>query len=157
MSSIDSLLSVYIDTVAKILRRLRISVGVGGMSIAFEAEAQQTLDERIGKLDAARRNLADGIAAIDQLKVEAEKSKTEVAAAALQVEQLSQDKKSLSSKLTAMQSVLHADVDAFRQVAGVPTTASVRRERIIGFVSGIAASLVAAALVWAGSRLAAYL
>lgn len=152
-----SFLSTYIDLVAKILRRLRVDVGVGGVSIAYEDEAQQSLDERIEKLDAARRNLADGISAIDQLKLEAEKSKTEVAAAALQVEKLSRDKTSLSSRLSAMQSVLDADVDAFRQVAGVPTTAAIRRERIIGFVSGIAASLVAAALIWGGSKLLAYL
>jgi hypothetical protein len=56
-----------------------------------------------------------------------------------------------------MQSVLKADVDAFRQVAGVPTATSIRRERLIGFVSGVAASLVAAGIVWGGTALVAYL
>lgn len=157
MPSFDSFLSIYIDIIAKLLRSLRFTVGVAGVSIAYEEEAQQTLDERIGKLDAARRNLADGIKAIDQLKLDAEKSKTEVAAAALQIEQLSQDKASLSSNLEAVRSVLNADVAAFRQVAGVPTFATIRRERIIGFVSGVAASLVAAGLIWGGTKLWSYL
>jgi chromosome segregation ATPase len=155
MSSIDSFLSLYIEAIAKLLRSLRFTVDVAGISIAYEEEAQQSLDERIAKLDAAKKNLADGISAIEQLKLEAERSKTEVAAAALQVERLTQDKASLSSKLEAMQTVLSADVDAFRQVAGVPNAASIRRERIIGFISGVAASLVAAAVVWGGSKLLA--
>lgn len=153
MSSFDSLLSLYIEIIDKLLRRLRFTVGVASISIAYEEEAQQSLDERIAKLDAAKKNLADGIGAIEQLKLEAERSKTEVAAAAIQVERLTQDKASLSSKLEAMQTVLSADVDAFRQIAGVPDAASIRRERIIGFVSGVAASLVAAAVVWGGSKL----
>lgn len=157
MSSFDSFLSLYIDVIAKLLRSLRFTVGIAGVSIAYEEEAQQTLDERIGKLDAAKRNLADGIKAIDQLKLDAEKSKTEVAAAALQIEQLSQDKASLSSNLEAVRSVLNADVAAFRQIAGVPTAATIRRERIIGFVSGVAASLVAAGLIWGSAKLWSYL
>lgn len=153
MSIIDALLTSYINAVAQVLRKLRVSVKASGISISYEAEAQLSLDERIAKLDAARKNLADGISAIEQLKVEAEQSKVEVAAAALQVEQLSKDKASLTSKLEAMQTVLRADVDAFRQIAGVPDAAAVRRERIIGFVSGVAASLVAAAVIWGGTKL----
>ncbi len=153
MSLIDSVLTGYIDAVAQILRKLRFSLGVTGITVSYEVEAQQSLDERIAKLDAARRNLADGINAIDELKHEAEKSKIEGAAAAEQVERLTRDKASLASKLEAMQAVMQADVDAFRQVAGVPDAAAIRRERFIGFVSGVAASLVAASVWWGVAKM----
>lgn len=152
MSSTERFISIITDSVDWLFANFEITK-LPDISIDFDVGAQKNLDERIAKLDAARKNLEDGIDAIENLKIEAERSKVEIAAATLQVEQLAKDKASLSSRLEAMQTVLTADVDAFRQVAGVPNAAAVRRERLVGFVSGVAASLVAAGLLWAGTKL----
>lgn len=149
----ESLLSIYIEVVAKILRGLHISVGISGISVGFQEEAQHSLDQRVAKLDAARANLVDGIQAIDQLMAEAQKNKTEIVEAAQQISRLNADKQSLYEELNAIKSLVTADVDAFRKVAGVPTATDIRRERLIGFVSGIVASLIASALVFGATKL----
>lgn len=149
----ESLLSIYIELVAKILRGLHVTVGISGMSVGFQEEAQQSLDQRVAKLDAARANLVDGIQAIDQLMAEAQKNKTEIAEAAQQISRLKADKQTLAEELNAIKSVVTADVDAFRKIAGVPTVNDIRRERLIGFVSGVVASLIASALIFGATKL----
>ncbi|PIA70324.1 hypothetical protein CDR19_16610 [Ectopseudomonas toyotomiensis] len=148
----ESLLSIYIEFVAKILRRLHVTVGISGISVGFQEEAQQSLDQRVAKLDAARANLVDGIQAIDQLMAEAQKNKTEIAEAAQQISRLKADKQTLAEELSAIKSVVTADVDAFRKIAGVPTVGDIRRERLIGFASGITASLIASALIYGTTK-----
>src|SRR5690606_16010631 len=56
-SYMESVLSIYIEFVAKILRGLHVTVGMSGISVGFQEEAQQSLDQRVAKLDAARANL----------------------------------------------------------------------------------------------------
>jgi len=148
-----SLLIIYIELVAKVLRGLHVSVGLSGISVGFQEEAQQNLDQRVAKLDAARANLVEGIQAIDQLMAEAQKNKAEIEEAAQQISRLQADKQTLAENINAIKSVVTADVDAFRKIAGVPTVSDIRRERFIGFVSGIVASLIATALIYGATKL----
>lgn len=157
MSFISSVLIDYTNFIAKILRVLSVVVGVGGVTVEFEKKAQQSLDERIAKLDAAQKNLADGIEAIEQLKHDAERTKRDVTFAAEQLQRLSEDKEEAAKQLESIRRAANSDIDAFRQLAGVPTEASIRRERVVGFVGGVIASLVASAIIWGAGKAYPYL
>lgn len=154
----DSILSLYIEYIARLLRWLRIELGPGVLSIQLvEEEAERTLDERIARIDAARQNLVEGINAIDELKREAEKNKKDVTQALKQVAVLERDKASLNQEIQTMRAVLDSDVEAFRKVAGVPSETEIRKERYIGFISGVIASVIASGIVYGIIELAKYL
>jgi hypothetical protein len=48
--------------------------------------------------------------------------------------------------LNALKSVIQSDVQAFRQLAGIPSKDDIWRERLWGFIFGIISSLVASGI-----------
>ena len=66
----------------------------------------------------------------------------------MKLSELKTDKTSLETELNNIRLVISSDVSAFKKLAGVPTLKEKRRERIIGFISGIIASVVAAGIIW---------
>ncbi|MDT5063229.1 MAG: hypothetical protein QOH63_3688 [Acidobacteriota bacterium] len=148
LSAIES----FIEFIYKILKRLRIDVNPSG-GIEFRIEPEEkiykgSIDERIAKIDAAKANLLEGLKAIDELKAAAESNKKEAEIALKQIATLEENKAGLQKELEAIKSVVQSDVDAFRKIAGVPSQATIRRERIIGFISGVIASTISAGIVW---------
>lgn len=144
----DSILSLYIDLVARVLRRLRVRFDGFGFSVELRDEAKRSIDERIGLIDAARANLVDGVRAIDELRAEAERQRRQAQEALAQVSALQQDKAALEKQRQALKTVIQSDVESFREVAGIPSRSAIRRERVVGFISGVLASVVASGMVW---------
>ena len=56
---IDTVLSIYIDTIAKLLKRLKIDIKPSGISISLKSSLSS--DERIKKIEDARINLIEGL------------------------------------------------------------------------------------------------
>lgn len=150
---IDNVLSLYFEFIAKILKRIRLRIINGEIEIIFNHQVEASIDERIRKIDLARANLVEGLSAIDELRKSAEDNKREVQAALEQLAMLEQDKTELQEKLDSVRQVISSDVQTFRDVAGVPSPSSIRRERVIGFVSGVVASMVASGVIFAGIKL----
>lgn len=148
MSIAPEIFSIYTDFIAKVLKQIRFTVTGSGVQISFDRRAELSLDERIRKIDKARENLVDGLAAIDELRQSAEESRNQVKQAFEQLIQLEKNKEDLQSRLRATEQIIESDIQAFREVAGIPSPATVRRERVIGFVSGIVASTVASGVVY---------
>ncbi len=111
---------------------------------------EESVDERIAKIDAARDYLIEGLKAVEELRSSADVSKRESELALRRLEQLIADKATMEEELTALRTVMNADVSAFRKVAGVPSQKDINRERLLGFVSGVVASLAAAGLIGVG-------
>jgi chromosome segregation ATPase len=127
--------------------RVRIRGDSAGLSLSLERPSNRigSIDERIEKLDVAREHLADALLAIDDLKNTAKDSKIELAELQNRFTVLEEQKASAESKLEEIQIVTRSDIEAFRTLAGIP---NVRRERFIGFVSGLVASLIATAIIF---------
>ncbi len=145
---LESALSLYINLIAKILKRMRLRLTGSGIEISFDREVEASIDERIRKIDAARANLVDGLTAIDELRRSAEENKKEVQLALEQLAMLEQDKAQLQEKLQSVRQVISSDVEAFREVARVPSASDIRRERVVGFISGVVASIVASGVIY---------
>lgn len=127
--------------------RVRLQGDESGLSVSLERPDNRvgSVDERIAKLDVAREHLADALFAIDGLKHSAEDSKVELAELQRRFAVLEEQKVSAETKLAGIKEVTRTDIEAFRTLAGIP---NVRRERLIGFVSGLTASLIATALIF---------
>lgn len=135
------------DFAAKLLRVLAQTIGGGTFA---NYERPRPVDERIARLDEARTALAESLEAIDELRVEADLARTEHATVALALQTTLASKDDAEKKLQGIQRIMDEDVEAFRAVAGV---SDVRMERIIGFASGVAASIIATAIWTYGGRL----
>ena len=143
---IESLLSIYIDAIAKLLKRLKIDIKPSGISISIKDTV--SLDERIKKIEDARSNLLEGLKAIDDLKLEADKNKKEAESALQELEKLKKSKALLEEEVETTKKIIETDIDKFKEIAGFPSQSEIKRERIYGFISGIVASIVASGIIW---------
>ena len=117
------------------------------MEISLD-EDKGSIDERIKKIEAAKQNLLDGLSAIKELEKEAEKNKYELENALIKLSKIKTDKINLEAELNNIKQVISSDVSTFQKLAGVPTEKEKRKERIIGFFSGIIASIISAGIIW---------
>ena len=92
----DNMLTLYIEVIAKILKKLKFRFTGTGFELSFDTGTEASIDERIIKIDQARANLVDGLKAIDELRTSAEENKKE---AQIALEQLAQLVKVKGSKL----------------------------------------------------------
>ncbi len=136
------------DLVAALLR----GAGFPLSGIIGAVEVSRPIDARIARLDEARSALSDSLAAIDELRGEAASARAEHAVVLQNLESTLASKDDAEQKLASIRRIISEDVQSFREVAGV---SDVRKERLIGFGSGVAASVVATALwAWGGQLIA---
>jgi len=147
--SIDRFLTFYFDSVAKLLSSIKIEFdSLGNFNISLGKETEKNIDERIAKIDVARNNLMEGIKAIDELKIEAEQNKQQVSDAINKLSELENNKTNLSNEINSLKSIIQSDVETFRKIANIPSSSERKRERYIGFISGVIASLVASGIIY---------
>ena len=115
-------------------------------SVSFRETDGTSIDERIKKIDTAKDNLQDAIRAVDELRNQANANKQELEDALRRIEIVEAQKYELSSQLTVLKQLAEADTDAFRRIVGIPTKADVWRERLLGFASGVLASILASVI-----------
>lgn len=139
----------FTDFIYRLLRRVRFKFDGTRMYIFLEEERyKESIDDRIARIDLAKANLIESLKAIEELKEFAEQNKKEVETAVRQLTQLEQDKILLQRELDSIKAIAQTDIETFRKVAGVLAPSQIRRERVLGFISGIVASVIASGVVW---------
>lgn len=146
-----SLLRMYFKFLDKKLGRGRLPI-IDKLLFFFE-EPATSLDARVAKIEEARRNLIEGLSAIDDLKKEAEQNKAELVSAMVQIQSLQSEKKIAEAELTEIKKIADADTDALRKIVGYPSPPQIWRERFYGFISGVFASIVASGMWWGGGKI----
>ena len=106
------------------------------------------IPQRLAKIESAKTYLSDALQAMDDLKIAAENNKQDAKVALVQLEELHKNKHNLEKEIQTLKQLAETDTETFRKVAGILSPAQVRRERLIGFVSGVLASVVASGIVW---------
>lgn len=114
--------------------------GVLGVDVSMSRSEKRSLDQRIARLDDAKAALTESLEAIDELRADAEVARTEHAAVVQALDTALSNKDDAEQKLESIRRIIEQDVSAFQEVAGV---ANIRKERLIGFLSGICASILA--------------
>lgn len=139
-----------VDEIGKILRKSRIVLRLPFIQWEINTTSQ-TIDERIEKLDDAKEALTQGLAAIDELHGDAKRHKKEVQKALLDLNALNSETEELEAKKESIAKILESEVSAFQDVAGIPSASQQSRDKILGFISGVIASLVASGLIYFGA------
>ena len=149
--TLSRLLYLYFEVINKIFRSsLRLKGDSSGISISIESPPsyKASLDERIARIDAARSNLLEGLQAIDELKLAAQENKKELEDALAKLRVLEKNKASAEEELGQIRRIASADIETFQKMAGVPSASKVKRERVVGFISGVLASIIASGIIF---------
>ena len=101
------------------------------------------LGETLKKVETAQEHLTDAIEAIDVIREQVISERTQLDTLLSEVEHKKVQYKEATSDLKDTQQLLNQDQEKLRTVLGINS----KREKIIGFISGIIASLIAA-LIW---------
>jgi len=136
-------LDILTDTISQFIP----SISISGTELSFSTKPS-SIDDRIKKIELAKQNLLEGLSAIEQLQKEAENNRQEVQQALKKLGELEANKTSLLEEVQSIKEVINSDVSAFQKIARIPDEKQIRRERFIGFVSGIVSSIIATALIW---------
>ena len=143
------------EQLLRLIKRIRITYRNGGFQIELaEKKEEKSIDERIGKIDEARSSLVEALDAIDELHSEAERNKVELKNALQNLAETERNKGKLENELENIRQVMQTDIATFRNIAGIPSQVQIKKERYIGFVTGVIASIVASALIWSTVTLA---
>ncbi|MCW2393770.1 MULTISPECIES: hypothetical protein [unclassified Sphingobium] len=141
LNTLDLITGNLVESILKaILRAMGVDATISGGS-------RRSVDQRIARLDEAKAALSESLEAIDELRADAEAARVEHATVVHALNTALSNKDDAQQKLESIRRIIAQDVSAFQEIAGVP---DIRRERTIGFLSGICASIVATAIwVWA--------
>ncbi|MEO8390547.1 hypothetical protein [Polaromonas sp.] len=150
-------LKTLVDVVSKPVLRIGTMNGIPFADIIFDDEPRQTIDERIAKIDAARSNLADALVAIDELKAAASANKADLEVALEQLGRTQAEHNAARKELELVRQVANSDVETFQRLAGVPSKSQIAKERALGFVFGVIASVFASGIWWGVTKLWPYL
>ncbi len=134
------------ELLLKLLKRIKVTYRIGGIQVEFEEE--KSIDERIAKIDEARSSMVEALTAIDELHQEAESNKTELIKALGTLAEAEKNKNQLKEELHNIRQVMQSDVTTFRKIAGIPSEEEVKKERVLGFFTGVLASVVASIVIW---------
>ncbi|QNO27510.1 hypothetical protein EEB18_000450 [Sphingopyxis sp. OPL5] len=102
-----------------------------------------SVDERIAHIDTARQSLTSALSALNEMKEEATQRKSDLEALLENLKSVKFEHQSEAQKLESIRRMKAEEISGFQEMAGI---GSKNVERIIGFVGGIFASLIATAL-----------
>jgi hypothetical protein len=143
---IDFPITAIARLIVKILGEgeVRISLSpLGGVSAAVRLPAlERSIDQRLEKINHARDNLREALAAVDELQDNAEESRKSLATVTAALAKAEQQEAALNAKLDSLRQLRNVDVDIARDVFGIPNAVDKWRERIWGFLFGILAGLL---------------
>lgn len=140
-----------VDSLKKLLIRSKIRVDLPFIQWEINTTSS-SIDDRLSKLNDAKAALESGLQAIGELKVDATRHKSEVRSALEKLAQLTRETKVLEGQKEEIAEVLDSNISAFRMAVGIPSKAEQNKDKILGFISGVLASLVAAALIYGGTE-----
>lgn len=115
-------------------------VPVATLGFSIGAGVEKPRDRRLSRLDDARTAMEDGLAALDELREQAARREMQHQAALVRLQGTLESQQTAEKKLQDIKEAMKADVDAFRTLHGVGDP---KRERIVGFWTGVGASVVA--------------
>ena len=112
--SFEPLFDSYVNIIGNILKtRIKISK-FRFLGIEFSCEGETgSIDDRLKKIDLAKKNLKEGLSAIEELGKEAERNKQEVQKPLSKIQQLTNDKQGLEEELNSIKEVISTDVNTF--------------------------------------------
>lgn len=135
---LQEVIRLYVDAFEKIFQLL----GFPGFKNQLGAKS---IDERLSKIDSAKKALMESLSAIEELKKEAVNNKKEFEKTILDLNKIKTDKTTLETEYHSLKQLSSRELDSLKAILGIPDK---NKERLIGFISGIIASLIASAIIF---------
>ena len=107
------------------------------------------LGETLQKVETAQEHLTDALESIDVIREQVVSERGQLDNLLAEVEQKRKQYNETTSDLKTTQELLNKDQEKLRTALGVNSS----REKIIGFISGVIASIFATAIWFSGSKL----
>ncbi len=145
MIGLESVLADYINAVElglRYLSRYFRTVRLGPVSIELRTAAEKQFGGTIEKIARAQENLTEAIAAIDDVKAKYTDEKKGLDELIGQVRLKRAEYELAAQDLVKTKELLAEDQERLRRLLGLND----RRSKIVGFISGVLASLAAAAI-----------
>lgn len=109
---------------------------------AFFGVAEESVDARILKIDAARENLSEALVAMDELKKSAEDNRQELQRMQAALAKAEAEKDNLSSYNQDLRKMGELEAESLRKALGMPTPREVLRGKVASFIAGVLMTLV---------------
>lgn len=143
-TAISGFVSIYGRVFTLLLRDIGFSVKVGNIDIGtYLNQREESVDDRLKKIEVAKSNLQDALEAMDELGLQAASHKREFEQLKISLVNLSEKKLSASAELDAIRDLAKLDTGVVQRALGVPSKRQRWAERAFSFVLGFAASFVA--------------
>lgn len=146
----DEAVLLLAKLIEHLVRQFRIKIGLGPfgrIDVALSTPfAEKSIDERLEKIEVARQNLAEALIAIDELRDASEANKRDLERLTSSISKAESDKADLHAQLGALKQIAAIDSDAVRDALRLPTEVDKWKERIWGFIFGLAAGLIGSML-----------
>ena len=142
---------MYLRLVEKLLKVVHIrfrGVQIGPIEFELKQRTDSSYQETIEKIDATRQHLRDAIAAVDTLQTEIETRKGELDKLLASVRSTEEQKQLIDQEYEFSHKLLAEDKERLKEVLGFYQVPVSGKDKVLGFVGGVLASLVAAG-VWA--------
>ncbi|MBN8245119.1 hypothetical protein JF546_19045 [Nitratireductor aquimarinus] len=132
-------------------KRAAVKVGYGFMDMlgfgfakdVFDELRRAPIDERLAKIEEAKHNLTDALTAIEDMQADAQERQRSLKMLTSKIERARSEKTGVEKELEALETLARLDPQGVRKVFRIPTTFQVWAGRLISFVLGVVASLVA--------------
>ena len=148
-----NLIDWLIDTTKKLTVKSTKPIHVGPFEIRLRKGTPEAYEATFKKIAEAQESLSEGVAALDSLKADYGAERDRLTKLMDDVKKKREECQTANQDLVLTQDILKEDRDRLKRILGVDDT----RSKIIGFVSGVLASLIAAGLWFAGSKFFVFL
>ena len=146
---------IFLERFSSILKRIVVNAGYRlldsfsfGVAGAVIGEAMRPpIDQRLAKIEEAKQNLAEALAAIEDLQTEAQKNSRALDQLTAKLDKAEQRKTVIQKDIDTLRELSKLDAESVRKGLGIPTRLQVWFERVLSFLIGVAASIVAS-WVW---------
>jgi len=134
-----------VDLLNKILARHFKSIKIGSIEIQLRGDAAAAYEATFAKIEKAQANLAEAVDTLDVLKMEYTQESSRLAKLLEEVQRKRTEYRDATKELTFLQNLTEKERNQLKRSLGVDD----RKSKVIGFVSGVLASVIATAL-WVG-------
>lgn len=117
------------------------SFGVAG-SVIGEV-MRPPIDQRLAKIEEAKQNLAEALTAIEDLQAEAQTNSRALSQLTDKLDKAEERKTLIQRDIDTLRELSKLDAESMRTGLGIPNRLQVWFERILSFLIGVAASVVA--------------
>ena len=159
LNSLVDLIEVYVKAIEWLMHRFDVKfrgVKLGPIEIDLKARAESSYDETLKKIDETKQHLSDAIMHIDTMKSEIISKKHQLDEVIGLIQDREREKEQLEEEYRVSQQLRDEEAERLRTLLGVTDLQKSRTGKLAGFISGVLASLLAAAIFAAVSLLSSH-